>query len=535
VIRTFLVPVLLWARRRALEERRRGRSLRFLVLTAASGALLAVSLALIVAFMWTMWRLGMWPLAALFGLLAAYGYLPWLAAHAIAVPLGRVRLAFHLAAEGREIRTDPVGGGLIAAAWALNRQRTPNPGDVAWLEAKRDGSGRLGDCRIAATGLIAAARGDRDGARRLLESVALIPEITPLARELAGEWLAADDAERGQWRRILERAPRRVHAQLAVDSAELGLPLHVAEVRREGTERDQLWPATPLTFFLEGAAARLLGLADAPGDLALAIRWLEAPRRRHTWGLLQRATAAVAAPQPGQGPEVAEPKAVRPADPVGAAVAAHVVALDAGERGALDAAVVAAAADAWDRALLSPDTAAGVLARAIDLAAPEDAGHRVLDELARIASDDLATVILASDLPVDALAGGKTLEAALQRVRHRLLGDLELAIARTAERVRQRRALPSIDEWRELIALRAAHQRAVRIGGDALRRLAFPHLHEELTPWLVWLWNHRSEHAVSDALTCWLLAESLAVGDAQAIETHAKNATLPLPARHAST
>ncbi|HVH05390.1 MAG TPA: hypothetical protein VNE71_05245, partial [Myxococcota bacterium] len=80
---------------------------------------------------------------------------------------------------------------------------------------------------------------------------------------------------------------------------------------------------------------------------------------------------------------------------------------------------------------------------------------------------------------------------------------------------------------------RRAHRRAVAIGGDELRRLAFPHLHVELTPWLVWLWNVRHEHAVSDALTTWLLAESLAVGDTQAIETHAKNASLPLPARTA--
>jgi hypothetical protein len=530
VIRPFLVPLLLWARRKALAERRRGRSLRFLLITAASGAMLAVSLALILAFLWTLLRVGMWPLGALFAALVAYGYLPWLAAQTIAIPLGRPRLAYHLAAEGREVHEDPVGGGLIAAAWALNRQRAPRPADAAWIEARRDATGRLGDCRIVATALVAAARGDRDGARALLESVALIPEITPAARELAGEWLAADDAERGTWRRILERAPRRVHAQLAVDTAELGLPLHVAEVRRDGSARDQLWPATPLTFFLEGVAARLLGEPDAPGDLALFVRWLEAPRRRHTWGLLQRATASTR-PQginhsahPERGPEGAESKDGL----VTQAISVHVVALSSPSRD-----TVRAAAAAWDRALASAETRAAVLARAIDVGAPADAGHRVLDDLARTAADDLATLILSADLPIDALAGGKTLDAALQRVRHRLLADLELAIARTAERVRRQRALPAIDEWRELIALRTAHRRAVRIGGDPLRRLAFPHLHEELTPWLVWLWNQRGEHAVSDALTCWLLSEALAVGDTQAIETHAKNATLPLPLRHA--
>ena len=529
MIRPFLVPLLLWARRRALQERRRGRSLRFVLITAASGAALAAALAMILAFMWTLWLVGMWPLAALFGVLVAYGYLPWLAAETIAIPLGRTRLAYHFAAEAREVHEDPVGGGLIAAAWALNRQRTLDPGDAAWIEAKRDASGRLGDCRIVATALIAAARGDRDGARALLESIALIPEVTPAARELAGEWLAADDAERGAWRRILDRAPRRAHAQLAVDSAELGLPLHVAEVRRPGAARDQLWPATPLTFFLEGAAARLLGTPGAPGDLALLVRWLEAPRRRHTWGLLQRATATprLTGVDVSARPEHAAEASGSKDSPLHRAVAAHIAALSAP-----DHAKVGAAAAAWDQALSCAETRAVVLARAIDVGAPADAGHRVLDDLARTAADDLATLILSTDLPVDVLAGGRTLETALQRVRHRLLADLELAIARTAERVRRKRALPAIDEWRELIALRTAHRRAVRIGGDALRRLAFPHLHEELTPWLVWLWNHRDEHAVSDALTCWLLAESIAVGDTQAIETHAKNATLPLPARH---
>ena len=532
MIRPFLIPLLLWARRRALEERRRGRSVRFLLLTGASGAMLAIALTLIAAFVWTMLRFGLWPLAALFSVLVAYGYLPWLAARAIAIPLGRPRLAYHLAAEAREVHSDPVGGGLIAAAWALNRQRTPRPADAAWIEQKRDSSGRLGDCRVVATALVTAARGDRDGARALLESIALLPEMTPAARELAAEWLAADDAEQGRWRRILDRAPRRAHAQLAVDAAELGLPLHVAEVRREGTARDQLWPATALTYFLEGVAARLLGEPGAPGDLALLVRWLEAPRRRHTWGLLQRATAVVREDmpppaRPERAPEGGESKG---GTSVEAAVTAHLAAI-----ATPDHATVRAAAAAWDRALASDTTRTTILSRAIDVGAPADAGHRVLDDLARTAADDLATLILTTGLPVDDLAAsGGTLELALGRVRHRLLADLEVAIARTAERVRQHRALPAIDEWRELVALRTAHRRAVLIGGEPLRRLAFPHLHEELTPWLVWLWNHRDEHAVSDALTCWLLAESLAVGDAQAIETHAKNATLPLPARHAT-
>jgi len=531
-----LVPLLLTLRRRALIERRKGRSARFVVWSMLSGVLLAISAAWIAAFFYTLIAVGLWWLGIVFALLVFYSYFPWAAARSIAIPLGRPRLAYYLAAESRDVGEDRIGAGLVAAAWALCRQRAPSLDDAAWIDARRDAGGRLGDTRVVATALSLAARGDRDAARTLLESVALLPEVTPWARELAGEWLAADDAERGCWRRILERAPRRAHAQLAVDGGAFGLPAEVEQVRRPTSHDEQLWPATPLTFFLEGVAARLAGIPDAPGDAALFLRWLEAPRRHATWGLYQRATATARSSE-GEAPPAAPAAPVEPtaSDPVGAAVGAHVAALDAHARGALERRHVVAAATAWDRALSSEGARTGILARAIDVGAPADAGHRVLDEVARTAADDLAMLVLAASLPVAELRAGANgvLASAVQRVRHRLLGDLELAVSRTAERVRARRALPAIDEWRELLALRLAHRRAVDVGGDELRRLGFPHLHTELTPWLVWLWNERREHALSDALTTWLLAEALAVGDAQAIETHARNASMPLPSRQA--
>ena len=536
-MRALVVSAALWARRRALAERRRGRGAAFVGWTLASGVVLGLCVAAIATFTWSLVALGLWWLAPIWVALVALVFLPWETARHVAVPLGWPKLAFHLGAESFDFADDRIGGGLIAAAWAACRQREPDPDALAWIEGKRDGSGRLGDCRVIATALIAEARGDRDGARALMESVALLPEVTPPGRELAAEWLAVDDAGRGEWRRILARAPRRVHRQLAVDGAELGLPAEVGGVRRvDPSGREQVWPATPLTFFLEGVAARMIGASGAPDDRALLLRWVEAPRRRHTWALYRRAIAprATAAPATAvaPAPASASAEAAPVADPVAAAVGAHVAALDAHACGRLGRADVAAAARAWDRALSSTDTRTAILARAIDVGAPPDAGHKVLDELARTAADDLATLILVAELPLDELRDATgTLGVVAQRVRHRLLGDLELAISRTAERVRARRALPAIDEWRELCALRAAHLRASRIGGDALRRLAFPHLHEELTPWLIWLWNDRHEHVLSDALTTWLLAEALAVGDTQAIELHAKNASLPLPAR----
>jgi hypothetical protein len=522
-MRGLLIGLLMALQRRAIAERRKGRTWSFVALTAFSGVALAVFVGWIAFLMAMLVYLGVWWLALLLGALAAVAIVPGPLARAVAVPLGQVRLAYQL---GR-ISADGDSVGLVLAARALNRQRAPDPDDAAWIEARRDAAGRLTDAQVIATGLVAAARGDRDGARALLESVVILPAAIPAARELAAEWLGADDAERGRWDRIAARAAQRGHRQLGVDAGELDLPDQVDALRSAGAPGQLLWPATPLLFFLEGVAARLTGAVDAPGDAALLVRWIEAPRRRKTWGLFRRATAA---PRISEAPPPAGEVAVRPAtpsgDPIAAAVGAHVAALGARDRDHL-----VAAALAWDGALGSADARARILARAIDVGAPPVAGSQVLDELSRDAADDLARLITSAELSVDGLPrSSPTLAAAISKVRNVLLDQLELAVSRTAHRVHDKRPLPAIDEWRELLALRRAHQRAIRIGGAELRRLAFPHLHEELTSWLVWLWNQRDQHVLSHAMTCWLLAEALAVGDAQAIEAHARNAALTIPA-----
>ena len=49
----------------------------------------------------------------------------------------------------------------------------------------------------------------------------------------------------------------------------------------------------------------------------------------------------------------------------------------------------------------------------------------------------------------------------------------------------------------------------------------------------MWLWNDRREYVLSHAVSSWLLAEALAVGDAQAIEVHTGNTALAIPPRAA--
>src|SRR5690606_31463809 len=143
---------------------------------------------------------------------------------------------------------------LCGAAWA--HAMKPTPAGEAWLAARRDKRIPLGDAEIIVTALLASARGDADTTRQLLRSTAEMVENHPLVRELAGEWLAVDAAERGAW------------AELYEDSIAAR------------------WPASALAFFLEGVAAARLEAAGAPGRFELFVRWLFAPYRRVTRPLL---------------------------------------------------------------------------------------------------------------------------------------------------------------------------------------------------------------------------------------------------------
>src|SRR6185436_9051160 len=93
-------------------------------------------------------------------------------------------------------------------------------------------------------------------ARQLMRSTAEMVENHPLVREVAGEWLAVDAAERGAWTEL------------------------------HGDSVAARWPASALTFFLEGVAARKLAAKRAPSAAELRARWLLAPHRNATRVLL---------------------------------------------------------------------------------------------------------------------------------------------------------------------------------------------------------------------------------------------------------
>jgi hypothetical protein len=194
---------------------------------------------------------------------------------------------------------------------------------------------------------------------------------------------------------------------------------------------------------------------------------------------------------------------------------------------------VAAAAKAWDVALGQQEWRTDIARRAIELGAPTDAASRAVEEMRVQVVSDVAHAILSAGLSLTALVarGGESgvLAAAAAKARAELLARLELTFERIGGRVNERVAIAPIDEWRSFLALRAAYVEAARQGGVELERLAFPHAHSELTSWTVWMWNDRKEHAISHGMTTWLYERALAVGDAQAIELHGKNAQLEPP------
>ncbi len=506
----WVAPYLLLFRvqRWALDARRRDRTWHYLAWSALAGAIASILIASIVAAVAVLVAVDLWWLAALLVAVAGVPIVqPQLLRHVV-VPRGWVRIAFWLGHFGTARDSD--ADALAFAAWA--QLRRPTPAGEAWIAARRDRRKPLGDAEVVTTALLVAARGDADTARALLRSTLDLVEYHPAVRELAGEWLACDAAERGAWH------------ELAADAAAAR------------------FPATPLTFFLEGLAGARTSLAgrgdraavggfdarggSGPSRVELRARWLLAPYRRVTHALLVARHAPSAPPvAPVESAVASEPV---PADhpPLPRAVAAHLGL----SRQRVDATCFGAAVAAWDTALADDATRAWLARRALELDAPLGAAERAVREVSVAITDELARIAEARTLgapPSRGLIG----EPLARRLRHGRLDALEAGFTRWADRRHDGAVRAPIDEWRELVALRAAYEAAAAAGGLDLRRLAFPHAYKTGVAMAVWLWNARDEYALSHAISAWLGGEARAVGDAEAIEICGRNVRLAVPTR----
>ncbi|MEO8699620.1 MAG: hypothetical protein ABI867_06230 [Kofleriaceae bacterium] len=475
----------------AISARRRSRTWHYLAWSALAGLLASLLIAIGVSFVVLLWYGGMWWLGLPFTLFMVMPLIASPITRHILVPLGWVRVAYYGGLWCRP-GDDATAYGLCTAAWAFMHK--PSSKAEVWLAARREARMPLGDAEVVLTAFIAAGRGDSDTARLLLRSVAMLVEDHPAVRELAGEWLAVDAVERGAWTDL--------------------------------TSMPDSWPATPLTYFLEGIAARRLGAAGAPGMFELNARWLLAPSRRRTRALLDEA-AAPPAPPVLPAEVAAASDSVEPVEhALPHAVAAHLA------FGSHDpsASRLAATVRAWDAALADGATHGWLARRALELDAPLGAVDRALREVAAAVTDELARSAESAKLGAPP-SHGPVGDALARRLRHGRLDALETGFTRWAQRRHDGEAHSAIDEWREFIALQAAYAAAASAGGTELRRLAFPHAFSTGSNMAAWLWNARNEYVVSHAISKWLLAEAMAVGDAEAIELGHRNCKLNVPTR----
>jgi hypothetical protein len=476
--------VLHWLRQAAINARRANRRRRYLAWSVAAGVANGLMISLGVAFVMVLrsvWWLAL-PMVALMVLPVVANPL----IRFVLVPAGAPRLAYYAARISRP-GADPIAYALCAAAWAC-RDGTA----IAWVEARRELRTPLGDAEIVTTALLAAARGDAATARALLRSVTMIVEDHPAVRELAGEWLACDAAERGAWH------------ELAADATGMR------------------WPATPLCYLLEGIALHRTHAPAAPPARELWARWLLAPHHRVTRALVLEALTC----EPAAPAAPASADAIAGAAPLPHAVAAHL----AFEARPATAASLELAVSAWDAALGDAQTRAWLAQRALELDAPSGAVDRAISDVAGAVTDDLARHAEAAQLGPPSSCGPVG-HGLTRRLRHGRLDALEAAFSRWADRRHDGSSHPAIDEWREFVALWTAYQAVVTAGGLDLRRLAFPHAFGQGSHMAAWLWNKREEYALSHAISTWLLSEALAVGDAEAIELGHRNCALAVPTR----
>jgi hypothetical protein len=507
------------AHRSAIDARRRASTAGYLAWSLAASLSLVLALSMMLVLAAQLWVLGLWVVSLLLlGICIVPALGPWLLRHAL-VPAGQVKLAYHCGRFSTAAGTDPEAFGLVAAAWAVAGARKPVSGEaIAWVQAQREARGTMGDAEVVATAFL-LARGDADTARQLLGSVRELAERHPAVRELAGEWLAVDAAERGAWREILPEA---------------------------GAD-----PATPLRFFLEGIAAARLGAAGAPGRSALWARWVMAPYRRQTLELLRAVAPAVQAAGDsgkvaggggedagaGGGSEAdvrsatdaadAEVSRSSPSPSLDEAIALHVRAFGA----ELDPDGLQQLAASWDRALEAAETMAWLERRADQLGATPGAAQRAAGEIMETVARELRATIERRRLPSPSLRSSRFGQLLGAKLRHGRLDELELQFTRWADRVQRGPALPPVDEWREFLAVRQAYRDVSASGGDELRRLAFPHIFSAANRAAVALWNERHEHSIAHSILAWELEEARAVGDAAALELAAKNAALKFTTR----
>lgn len=411
----------------------------------------------------------------------------------VIAPWGLVKPAYYVGWAGFGSADERSGNALLAGAVALSRRREYDPELASWLEDRIQADRAIRGTTIVASAATAAARGDKEGARVLFESLRTLDEgvVSRAARSLAAEWLSAEAASRGAWSEV----------------AEIG---------------GDLLASGRSAWFLGAVARRLLVHPDAPGRFTLVLRWLLAPRRFDTFAILER---ALSVPDDAGPPDDgdAEPAAdsLSPGDdPLARALAAHVRLLAAHKPSPKE---IAEVGRAFDEALSAESLASHIEERGALLGAMR--APAVIGRLRDDIEDALFHLLKHHRIPLDdtEVELGDIAHRAQRRLRDETLGVIEALSDAVRSRVNEKRPLSAVDEWREWTALRIAYERGVLLGGPELRYLAFTKVHSDVCALAVWLFNTRKEKPIANAMFRFLLREATTVGDAEAIALQTKN------------
>src|SRR5262245_5269090 len=429
--------------------------------------------------------------------------MPWTFAKVVLLPLHQARLALLLlrvpsVAWGNDRR----GGPFLAATRALLSARAPSEAAVKRITTGLEKVKPLRAGGVAASGLLAAFRGDLDLARLLLASVEgfHVSARPDAAVRMAREWLAVDAAERGEW-----QSCAKYWGQL--------------QQSRSGAWSFQKasGPRSRLTKLIGCVGSRIAREPRAPGSWTVWISWALAPRRRVTLPWVRRALAEASAGE--RAPRAAGMPPASRGDALDHALSAHAIVV--GRGAGVHPAELHRAMKSWDQAFEDPGLMARVQKRSLSLEVPHP--ERVLFEMRRGVLEDLAIACDRARMPLRLLpADGLGVEI-VDRLRNNLLESVERATESLHLRMEANRRLPASDELAESLSVQEACSRAAVMGGEEVRRIAFTISQGDLCNHAVWLYNDRGEKPVANVIMHWLHSEASAVGDAEGAELHRKN------------
>ena len=120
------------------------------------------------------------------------------------------------------------------------------------------------------------------------------------------------------------------------------------------------------------------------------------------------------------------------------------------------------------------------------------------------------------------------LEAASQTRKDELLSQLEERMNQMDARKVGNKELPQLEEWREVLGLRAIYRQACASGSEGAHSLAHSIIRDKFVNFGVWLYNVRVEKPVGNAIFRMLEAEAVALGDTDAEKLNKKNSACDL-------